>query len=328
MLKVARRDLEGRDNVEYGLMQEGRIFLPDGAVDVAFANMYLHNSTDPAAAISEMSRIVRPGGRLVITDMDAHDHAWMREEMADEWLGFERAQVKAWLHEAGLVNVYVDCTEQSCHATSQADPGAHADIGVFVAGTKHLSGARDAVREHYGAAAERAGGCGCAPATAGDCCGGSEFIVDIPLSGGNCCDDEIEWRPGYTDAELSAAPREAATFSLGCGNPTAIASLQPGEAVLDIGSGGGLDSFLSAQRVGPTGHVIGVDMTPQMLERARATAARNGFANVAFRQGHAEALPVEDAAVDVVMSNCVINLCEDKGRGPGAPRCARADGSP
>jgi ubiquinone/menaquinone biosynthesis C-methylase UbiE len=319
MLEVARRNLDGPNNVAYGLMADSQIPLPDGEADAVFANMYLHHCTDPAAAIAEMSRILRPGGRLVITDMNAHDHAWMREEMADEWPGFERAQVKAWLREAGLVNTYVDVTEQSCCATSQEEPDARADISVFVAvGTKRVSGARDAVRAHYGAAAERPGGCGCAPEAGESCCSDSEFVAEIPLSGGSCCEeepvDEIEWRAGYTDAELGAAPQDAASFSLGCGNPTAIASLKPGETVVDIGSGGGLDSFLSAQRVGPSGRVIGVDMTPQMLERARATAARNGFANVEFRQGHAEALPVEDCAVDVVMSNCVINLCEDKGR--------------
>ena len=126
--------------------------------------------------------------------------------------------------------------------------------------------------------------------------------------------DTIEWRPGYSADELSSAPQEAAAFKLGCGNPTAIAGLQPGEVVVDIGSGGGLDAFLSAQRVGSAGRVIGVDMTPQMLERAQATAQRNGFAHVEFRRGHAEALPIEDATADVIMSNCVINLCEDKGR--------------
>ena len=319
MLEAARRNLDGVANVEFGLMVDGRIPLPDAAVDAVFANMYLHHCADPAAAIAEMVRILRPGGRLVITDMDAHDHAWMREEMADEWPGFERAQVKAWLREAGLVNAYVDCSEQSCCATSQMAPEARAEVSVFVAvGTRGLSGARDAVRQHYGATAEREGGCDCSSEPAASCCSSeSAFVAEIPLSSGCCGEEpitEIEWRTGYSDAELNAAPQEAATFTLGCGNPTAIASLKPGEVVVDIGSGGGLDSFLSAQRVGPSGHVIGVDMTPQMLERARATAIRNSFTNVEFRQGHAEELPVADGEADVVMSNCVINLCEDKGR--------------
>lgn len=117
----------------------------------------------------------------------------------------------------------------------------------------------------------------------------------------------------YSTQELASAPKDAADFSLGCGNPIALANLKPGQVVLDIGSGGGLDSFLAAKAVGPQGRVIGVDMTPAMLERARASAERNGFSNVEFRQGYAESLPVEDGVVDVILSNCVINLTEDKG---------------
>jgi hypothetical protein len=102
-----------------------------------------------------MVRVLRPGGRLVITDMDRHDHEWMRQEMADEWLGFERGQIKAWLREAGLVNLIVDCTGRSCCATSQADATAAAEISVFLAtGSRRVSGAREAVRGSYGALAE------------------------------------------------------------------------------------------------------------------------------------------------------------------------------
>ena len=125
--------------------------------------------------------------------------------------------------------------------------------------------------------------------------------------------EEVTFTTGYSPEELSVAPKEAADISLGCGNPLALASLKPGEVVLDIGSGGGLDAFLAAAKVGPSGRVIGVDMTPAMLERARASAERNGITNVEFRQGYAEELPVEDGEVDVILSNCVINLTEDKG---------------
>jgi ubiquinone/menaquinone biosynthesis C-methylase UbiE len=123
----------------------------------------------------------------------------------------------------------------------------------------------------------------------------------------------VTFTTGYSQTELSAAPKEAADISLGCGNPIAMAGLKPGEVVLDIGSGGGLDSFLAAGKVGPTGRVIGVDMTPAMLERARASAEKNNITNVEFRQGYAEDLPVADGEVDVIISNCVINLTEDKG---------------
>ena len=133
-----------------------RLTLPDASVDAALANMYLHHCTDPAAAIREMARIVRPGGRLVITDMDRHEHEWMRAEMADEWLGFERAQVKQWLRDAGLVNVLVDCSNQSCCATSTGRRRTNrAEISVFVAtGTRPVAGSRAAVQANYGALAE------------------------------------------------------------------------------------------------------------------------------------------------------------------------------
>jgi len=109
-------------------------------------------------------------------------------------------------------------------------------------------------------------------------------------------------------------PLEAVDISLGCGNPTAIASLKPGEVVLDIGSGGGIDAFYAARRVGAEGRVIGLDMTPQMIERATLSARDAGLDQVEFRLGHAEEMPIEDGTVDVILSNCVINLCEDKGR--------------
>jgi SAM-dependent methyltransferase len=122
---------------------------------------------------------------------------------------------------------------------------------------------------------------------------------------------------GYSDAELATLP-EGANLGLSCGNPTALAALQPGETVLDLGSGAGLDVFLAAQRVGPTGKAIGVDMTPEMLEKARGNARvfqeRTGLANVEFHQGQIEALPLPDACVDVVLSNCVLNLSPDQGQ--------------
>jgi SAM-dependent methyltransferase len=109
-------------------------------------------------------------------------------------------------------------------------------------------------------------------------------------------------------------PGDVAGFSLGCGNPFALAGLQPGETVLDLGSGGGLDCFLAARQVGESGHVIGVDMTPEMIDRARAAARRGGYPNVEFRLGEIENLPVADGTVDAVISNCVINLSPDKGQ--------------
>lgn len=130
----------------------------------------------------------------------------------------------------------------------------------------------------------------------------------------SCCSGEapaLSEKMGYSAEELASVP-EGANMGLGCGNPQAIAGLREGEVVLDLGSGGGFDCFLSAARVGPKGRVIGVDMTPDMIERARANAARSGHGNVEFRLGEIEHLPAADSSVDVIISNCVINLSADK----------------
>ncbi|HWP65533.1 MAG TPA: arsenite methyltransferase [Candidatus Limnocylindria bacterium] len=139
-----------------------------------------------------------------------------------------------------------------------------------------------------------------------------------PLVGG-CCGPsaaQIAERIGYSATDTTAVP-EGANLGLGCGAPLAAAALQPGETVLDLGSGAGFDALLAAQAVGPTGRVIGVDMTDDMLQKARANAERAGHRNTEFRKGFIEALPVDDASVDVVISNCVINLSPDK---PGVYR--------
>ncbi len=116
---------------------------------------------------------------------------------------------------------------------------------------------------------------------------------------------------GYGEEELAAVPEEA-NLGVGCGNPTAIDTLRPGEVVVDLGSGAGMDAFLAARAVGPNGRVIGIDMTDAMLEKARANAADNGYTNVEFRKGRIEQLPLEDNSVDAIISNCVINLSPEK----------------
>ncbi len=157
---------------------------------------------------------------------------------------------------------------------------------------------RDEVRRHYARAALTVlepGGC-CSPETAAS--------VADPVFG-----------PGlYDPAELAPLPADAVAASLGCGNPTALADLRPGEVVLDLGSGGGIDVLLSARRVGPTGIAYGLDMTDEMLALARRNATAAGAANARFLKGEIEAIPLPDAAVDVVISNCVINLSTDKAR--------------
>ena len=132
---------------------------------------------------------------------------------------------------------------------------------------------------------------------------------------GCCCSNKKAQRQlgqmGYSDDEMTQVP-EGANLGLGCGNPVAIASLKPGETVLDLGSGAGFDAFLAVVKVGKTGRVIGVDMTDEMLKKARENAKKGGFENVEFRKGDIEDLPLEDEEVDVVISNCVINLAPDK----------------
>jgi SAM-dependent methyltransferase len=136
----------------------------------------------------------------------------------------------------------------------------------------------------------------------------------VPIPEAGCCGPSaarVAGVIGYREADLAAVP-EGANLGLGCGAPLAHAALRPGETVLDLGSGAGFDAFLAVREVGPTGRVIGVDMTPEMLERARRNAETAGHRNVEFREGRIEALPVEDASVDCIISNCVINLAPDK----------------
>lgn len=153
------------------------------------------------------------------------------------------------------------------------------------------SAVRNYIRDAYGKAAGGKGGCGCGAASGAD---------------------DIARLIGYSDEQLQSVPAQA-NLGLGCGNPTAVAELKEGETVLDLGSGAGMDCFLAGDKVGPGGRVIGVDMTPEMVEKARANTV-NGAGNVEFRLGEIEHLPLADASVDVIISNCVINLSVDKRR--------------
>jgi len=156
----------------------------------------------------------------------------------------------------------------------------------------------EAVKQKYGQAARRAAGGGSA-----SCGGGAEL---------SCCDPIT--KDLYNDAEKAALPEKAIAASLGCGNPTALAQLQPGEIVLDLGSGGGIDVILSAKRVGPAGKAYGLDMTDEMLALARENQKKAGIENAEFLKGAIESVPLPDNSVDVIISNCVINLSGDKDR--------------
>jgi len=154
------------------------------------------------------------------------------------------------------------------------------------------------VREGYAKIAQQGSSC-CPPPHS--CCGTADVTWDISR------------KIGYSDEELQSVP-EGANLGLGCGNPIALASLKEGEAVIDLGSGAGFDCFLAAHKVGKNGRVIGVDMTPDMIEKARWNAKKGNYENVEFRLGELENLPVADNAVDAIISNCVINLVPDKRR--------------
>ncbi len=158
---------------------------------------------------------------------------------------------------------------------------------------------KKAVREGYGQRARGEGSC--CEQTVSSCCGGAEVDPEKAMS----------TMVGYKAEELESLPK-GANLGLGCGNPVAIAGLEEGMTVLDLGSGPGMDCFLAANQVGPTGHIIGVDMTLDMLALAWKNAAEGGYENVEFRKGEIEDMPVDDDTVDVIISNCVINLSPDK----------------
>ena len=153
-----------------------------------------------------------------------------------------------------------------------------------------MNDVRDEVREHYAL----------------------KVVEAVTGTGSGCCGPSAACHAFYDESQLAGLPVEARAASMGSGNPTAIAELAAGERVVDLGSGGGIDVLLAARQVGPTGHVVGVDMTDEMLAVARANAERAGATNVEFRKGVIERLPLDDGSVDVVISNCVVNLSPDK----------------
>lgn len=287
LLQAVRRQFHSVGNVDYQLAAGPGLPLPDNSVDGIFADLDPRSVSDPLVVLQAYVRVVRPGGRLVFT-ITRPD--------------FEPDHIRDWLQAAGLVNVIVEREYQAGLPDSEeAAGGPGTGQWLIAVGTRRVT-ARQAVQDSYGVRAQENESC----CDDSNCC--SPVVVTL--------DDlsSVDWNAGYAATELSEIPAEAAEFSLGCGNPVAMASLQPGETVLDIGSGGGIDVFLAARQVGEKGFVFGVDMTKAMLARARRTAQQNGIRNVEFRAGYAEALPLEDDQVDVVISNCVINLSEDKGQ--------------
>ncbi len=214
-------------------------------------------------------------------------------------LALRTESIGPWVERRGYRRTTADQLPDSVRTTTQFEGALCASYTMYAKAPADAfldaEGIKSAVRERYGAIASRGGSC-CGP-DAGSGCGCGDASLGI----------------GYDLSDLAAAP-DGANLGLGCGNPVALASLKEGEVVLDLGSGAGFDAFLAAKRVGSTGRVIGVDMTPEMLAKARSLATQHGFANVEFRQGDIEELPVESGTVDAIISNCVINLATDKDR--------------
>ena len=162
---------------------------------------------------------------------------------------------------------------------------------------------KEHIKKRYGAiASSNCSSCSSTSCSSSACC---------PSLGSDEPPQYIAWKLGYAPEEINSIPEEAIS-GLGCGNPVALAKLKEGQTVLDLGSGGGMDAFLASKKVGATGKVIGVDMTQEMIDRAKTTASSNGYKNVEFRLGEIESLPVDDNSVDVIISNCVVNLAPDK----------------
>ncbi|HWH93556.1 MAG TPA: arsenite methyltransferase [Baekduia sp.] len=216
-----------------------------------------------------------------------------------------------------MAELSTDCcateVQDSCCAPAAkahcCDAGAHAAGSCGCAGGEQAPSAdiRETVRARYAAAARAAATPASAPAPDGASCCGESAVALADASGAQVFGDAL-----YADAETDGAVPEAVAASLGCGVPTAVAALHEGETVLDLGSGAGADVLISARRVGPAGKAYGLDMTDEMLGLARANAAKAGAANVEFLKGYIEEIPLPDDAVDVVISNCVINLAGDK----------------
>ena len=221
--------------------------------------------------------------------------------MGNRTLVLKTETVGPWMERHGYTRVPLEQVPNSIRATTQFAGSLCSQCPIFMkqpgAVILDPESIKSAVRERYGAIAATSGSC-CGPKSSCGC-GGSDQDPSLAI--------------GYALQDLEATP-DGANLGLGCGNPVALASLKPGEVVLDLGSGAGFDAFLAARRVGPEGRVIGVDMTPEMLVKARALAAKHQYANVEFRQGDIESLPVEDSSVNAIISNCVINLTTDKAK--------------
>ena len=281
MLEAAALPPDGLDHTEGWVAEEQGQIIGHVAVEITLDAAVIRSLVVHASAR-------RLGlGRKLMTEAET--------AMGNRTLILKTETVGPWIERQGFTRVTLDQVPASIRATTQFSGSLCSQCPIFMkksGGTVLAPEAiKSEVRARYGAIA----------ATRGSCCG--------PKSSCECGDPSLAL--GYAQQDLAAVP-DGANLGLGCGNPVALATLKPGEVVLDLGSGAGFDAFLAARQVGPEGRVIGVDMTPEMLAKAKDLAAKHGYSNVEFRQGDIESLPVEDASVDVIISNCVINLTTDK----------------
>jgi len=269
--------------------------IPLESMDAVIAVIGPESGTQPLPFMKTMAALLRPAGRLVLVVNDPRPDEWKLDD----------SRLKTLMRKAELVNSLVKSIPVKNSNAAVPEKSFHDSL--LLVGSKEVAGVRSNVRERYQSLAE---GSSCCDDSESSCCG----------SPSSCCcnsdemDSTVTFNTGYAIEDIQPLPEESASLTLGCGNPIARANLKPGEKVLDIGSGAGTDVFLAARIVGEKGKAVGVDMTPAMLERARLAASKGQFSNVEFKMGHAEALPLDDNTFDAVISNCVINLCEDKGK--------------
>lgn len=302
MIRILEKKFGQYPNFSARLGEAEKLPLPANHVDYVFANMYLHHVEDPPTAIREMVRILKPGGTLIITDLDNHDFEFLMKEQHDRWMGFKREDMAGWFQNAGLRNVIVDCLDEKCCSSSQTGT-RRAEISIFVAtGTKWRKDSQKTSRERepehlknfmkqkYGKIAI-ASNCGCG------------------------CDTSDKSQDGLTEkaaySQIGGYVREA-DLGLGCGIPTLQAQIKRGDTVVDLGAGAGLDVFAARALTGNTSKVIGIDFTEEMVQKARANNRKLGYENVEFHSGDIEDLPLPDVIADVVISNCALNLVPDK----------------